>query len=164
MQRAIRRVASARAGHARACPAHNVRCASRVAASVSGQAAWRRLPVTSPLASTVPAAALHGSACVASAEELIRSSRPMRSVAVVAHVDHGKSTLSDRLLSACGIDVLSDRMLDSMELEKERGITIAAKTARMTYKDHIINLSDTPGHGDFSGSVVCASCAGYVRM
>jgi len=80
-----------------------------------------------------------------------------RNIAVIAHVDHGKTTLVDQLLSQSGIlgdhKELEDRVMDSMDLEKERGITIAAKNASFIYNDVKVNIVDTPGHGDFSGEV-----------
>ncbi len=80
-----------------------------------------------------------------------------RNIAVIAHVDHGKTTLVDQLLSQSGIlgdhKELEDRVMDSMDLEKERGITIAAKNASFIHNDVKVNIVDTPGHGDFSGEV-----------
>ena len=80
-----------------------------------------------------------------------------RNIAIIAHVDHGKTTLIDGLLKQSGTfgvhEIVSDRIMDSMELEKERGITIAAKNTAITYKDIKINIVDTPGHADFGGEV-----------
>lgn len=81
----------------------------------------------------------------------------LRNVAMVAHVDHGKTTLVDTLLRSTGAfaahQQLVDRVMDSDAQERERGITILAKAARISYKDTLINLVDTPGHADFGGEV-----------
>lgn len=81
----------------------------------------------------------------------------LRNVALVAHVDHGKTTLVDTLLRSTGAfaahQALVDRVMDSDDQERERGITILAKAARITWGDTLINLVDTPGHADFGGEV-----------
>ena len=78
---------------------------------------------------------------------------------VAAHVDHGKTTLMDRLLSRTGNALAGDRVMDSNALEKERGITISSKYTSFVYKGHTINAVDTPGHADFGGEVErCARC------
>ena len=81
----------------------------------------------------------------------------LRNVALVAHVDHGKTTLVDALLRATGTfaahQAVVDRVMDSNDQERERGITILAKAASVIYKDTKINLVDTPGHADFGGEV-----------
>ncbi len=81
----------------------------------------------------------------------------IRNIAVIAHVDHGKTTLVDQMLRQCGqfrdAQLKGDRILDSNDLEKERGITILAKNIAITYKNTKINLIDTPGHADFGGEV-----------
>jgi GTP-binding protein len=81
----------------------------------------------------------------------------LRNVAIIAHVDHGKTTLVDKLLQQTGtLDArkpVQERVLDSNELERERGITILSKTTAIRYKDHQINIVDTPGHADFGGEV-----------
>ena len=80
-----------------------------------------------------------------------------RNVAIVAHVDHGKTTLVDALLHQSGIfrsnERVAERVMDSNELERERGITILAKNTAVHYDDHLINIVDTPGHADFGGEV-----------
>ena len=84
-------------------------------------------------------------------------SRKLRNIAIIAHVDHGKTTLVDKLLQQSGIfaqhQQVNERVMDSNELEKERGITILAKNTAVTYKDTHINIVDTPGHADFGGEV-----------
>ena len=81
----------------------------------------------------------------------------IRNIAIIAHVDHGKTTLVDQLLKQSGIfrenEQVEDRAMDSDEIEKERGITILAKTTAVHYKDTKINILDTPGHADFGGEV-----------
>ncbi len=81
----------------------------------------------------------------------------IRNVAIIAHVDHGKTTLVDGMLSQSGIfrknQQVEERIMDSMDLERERGITILAKNTAITYKNTKINIIDTPGHADFGGEV-----------
>ncbi len=81
----------------------------------------------------------------------------IRNICIIAHVDHGKTTLVDHLLRQSGTfserAQLEDRVMDSMDLERERGITIQAKNAAIQYKDTRINIVDTPGHADFGGEV-----------
>ncbi|KAK6919139.1 Translation elongation factor EFTu-like, domain 2 [Dillenia turbinata] len=77
----------------------------------------------------------------------------LRNVAVIAHVDHGKTTLMDRLLRQCGADIPHERAMDSISLERERGITIASKVTSVSWKDNELNMVDTPGHADFGGEV-----------
>ena len=81
----------------------------------------------------------------------------LRNVAIVAHVDHGKTTLVDALLHQSGAfaahEEVETRVMDSMDLERERGITILAKNTAVDYKGVKINIVDTPGHADFGGEV-----------
>ena len=81
----------------------------------------------------------------------------IRNVAIIAHVDHGKTTLVDTLLKQSGIyrenEIIIDRVMDSNDIEKERGITILAKNTAVSYKGTKINIVDTPGHADFGGEV-----------
>jgi GTP-binding protein len=80
-----------------------------------------------------------------------------RNVAIIAHVDHGKTTLVDAMLRQTGVfrdnEVVADRIMDSNELERERGITILAKHCSVRFKEYVINIIDTPGHADFGGEV-----------
>src|SRR6266436_1778634 len=81
----------------------------------------------------------------------------IRNIAIIAHVDHGKTTLVDAMLKQSGIfranEAVAERMMDSNDLERERGITILAKTTGIRYHDVKINIVDTPGHSDFGGEV-----------
>jgi GTP-binding protein len=81
----------------------------------------------------------------------------LRNVAIVAHVDHGKTTLVDAMLRQSGAfgahEALTDRVMDNTDLEKEKGITILAKNTAVRYGDLTINIIDTPGHADFGGEV-----------
>src|SRR6184192_2547089 len=84
-------------------------------------------------------------------------SQEIRNIAIIAHVDHGKTTLVDAMLKQSGIfrenEAVADRVMDSNELERERGITILAKTTGVRYHGIKINIVDTPGHSDFGGEV-----------
>ena len=81
----------------------------------------------------------------------------IRNIAIIAHVDHGKTTLVDAMLRQSGVfranQELVDRVMDSNDLERERGITILAKNTAVHYHDYKINIVDTPGHSDFGGEV-----------
>src|SRR6185503_3457670 len=81
----------------------------------------------------------------------------IRNIAIIAHVDHGKTTLVDAMLKQSGTyrdnEAVVERVMDSMDLERERGITIMAKNTSVRYGDHKINIVDTPGHADFGGEV-----------
>jgi GTP-binding protein len=87
----------------------------------------------------------------------IKENEKLRNVAIIAHVDHGKTTLVDAMFRQSGLfrknQTVVERVMDSMDLERERGITIAAKNCAVVYKDIKINIIDTPGHADFGGEV-----------
>ena len=95
----------------------------------------------------------------------------VRNIAIIAHVDHGKTTLVDEMLKQSGIfrdnQEVAERVMDSNDIEKERGITILSKNTGVMYNGIKINIIDTPGHADFGGEVervlkmvngVCISC------
>ena len=88
---------------------------------------------------------------------MLQKREDVRNVAIIAHVDHGKTTLVDELLKQSGVfrenQEVAERVMDSNDLERERGITILSKNTAVTYKDTKINIIDTPGHADFGGEV-----------
>lgn len=88
---------------------------------------------------------------------VLKKREDVRNIAIIAHVDHGKTTMVDELLKQSGIfrsnEVVQDRVMDSNDLERERGITILSKNTSVHYKDIKINIVDTPGHADFGGEV-----------
>ena len=87
----------------------------------------------------------------------LQTNESLRNIAIIAHVDHGKTTLVDTMFRQSGLfradQEMDERLMDTMELEKERGITIAAKNCSVVWKGVRINIIDTPGHADFGGEV-----------
>ncbi|MBV8985120.1 MAG: GTP-binding protein, partial [Acidimicrobiia bacterium] len=105
----------------------------------------------------------------ASSSRVVISQDRLRAFSIIAHIDHGKTTLTDRILeltSAVDPRQMREQYLDSMELERERGITIKAQNVRLTWKDHGLQLIDTPGHVDFGYEVSrsLAACEGAVLL
>ena len=88
---------------------------------------------------------------------MIQKREDVRNVAIIAHVDHGKTTLVDELLKQSGVfrenQEVAERVMDSNDIERERGITILSKNTAVMYKNTKINIIDTPGHADFGGEV-----------
>jgi GTP-binding protein len=92
-------------------------------------------------------------ACLGRRLSSTRTSGNIRNIAIIAHVDHGKTTLVDSLLKNSGLELKEDCVMDSNQLEREKGITILSKATGIFYRGHRINIVDTPGHHDFGGEV-----------
>src|ERR1700751_1302180 len=90
-------------------------------------------------------------------QRTMTAARQLRNIAIIAHVDHGKTTLVDKLLGQAGTFAahqhIAERVMDSNDIERERGITILAKNTAVDYRGVHINIVDTPGHADFGGEV-----------
>eukprot|EP00887_Chlorella_sp_A99_P000494 scaffold17.g494.t1 len=132
---------------------------SGVCSSFQQQAAWQfgeqqqRLVSTSAAAPAAEPAAEPGATHDEDASTGAGGSGIFRNFAIIAHVDHGKTTLMDRLLGAAGAAVCGERVMDSNQLEKERGITISSKYTSFAWRGLVYNAVDTPGHADFGGEV-----------
>ena len=92
-----------------------------------------------------------------SKKESLNTNTSIRNIAIIAHVDHGKTTLVDQMFRQAGLfrenQQVGERLMDNMDLEKERGITISAKNCAVRWGEVKINILDTPGHADFGGEV-----------
>jgi len=162
MQRALQRcsrfghVTSALPGRASARPQlHAVRCRATITACLgerhhSTARSWFRSGTANLV---LPDAARRFAASTVAVTEAPALDL-IRNVAIIAHVDHGKTTLVDQLMKQSGMGLkVTERMLDSKDLEQERGITILSKATRISWNGYLFNIVDTPGHADFGGEV-----------
>ncbi|XP_022939574.1 putative elongation factor TypA-like SVR3, chloroplastic [Cucurbita moschata] len=133
---------------------HGLTSSSRISTSLPKQAlsSRSRVPIRCPVKCSVSEA----TEARTEKSQLMRR-QDIRNIAIVAHVDHGKTTLVDAMLKQAKVfrdnQVVKERIMDSNDLERERGITILSKNTSITYKDTKINIIDTPGHSDFGGEV-----------
>eukprot|EP00961_Rhodomonas_salina_P178780 2411987-Rhodomonas_salina.1 len=115
---------------------------------------WSGMPSNSVIRSTFPRMQRTSFSTTRSMSTVPSGREKLRNIAVIAHVDHGKTTLVDKIMEQCSPgDAVSERCMDSLDLEQERGITIMAKVTSMMWKGTKLNLVDTPGHADFGGEV-----------
>jgi GTP-binding protein len=132
-------------------------CAPEAAGGAAARTAQDRRTAASANRGTVPGNRPAAGSRVPLPLGAVATRSDIRNVAIIAHVDHGKTTLVDAMLRQSGVfsahEELSDRVMDSMDQERERGITILAKNAAVRYGDVKLNIVDTPGHADFGGEV-----------
>lgn len=157
------------AAHLQGSTGKSMRMGAPVLAPVTGAAAKARSAGAMQLRTVAQAAALVDAPTTAGADGMVERT-DIRNIAIIAHVDHGKTTLVDAMLKQSKVfrenQVMEERIMDSNDLERERGITILSKNTAVTYKDCKINIIDTPGHADFGGEVerVLNMCDGVLLL